>query len=194
MQAYKKLLLANRGWAAEKEALRPGYFGALAEGQQPTFLWIGCSDSRVPAEEITGAQPGEVFTHRNIANLYLPDDLNANCVLEYAVKVLKVKHVIVCGHYGCGGVNAALSKQSFGLLDKWLANIKSTQNKHQEKLGGLSPEAVFERMVELSVEDQVRKLTEALATKESLKNEQRPMLHGWVFGLKDGLLREIVKI
>lgn len=126
MESYKKLLLANRAWAHEKAELRPDYFTSLAQGQQPEILWIGCSDSRVPAEEVTGAQPGEIFVHRNIANLFVHSDFNILSVLQYAVDHLQVKDIIVCGHYGCGGVKAALSNSNYGIMNKWLFYIKET--------------------------------------------------------------------
>lgn len=191
MESYKKLLLANRAWAKEKQALRPGFFTTLAEGQQPEFLWIGCSDSRVPAEEVTGAHPGEIFVHRNIANLFVHADLNLLSVLQYAVDNLKVKHIIVCGHYGCGGVAAAMSSQNLGMLNKWLFFIKETYSKHKAELEKLEGKAKFDRMVELNVKEQVMNLAKTALIQKAWKTENRPLIHGWVFGLGDGLLREV---
>lgn len=192
MESYKKLLLANKAWAKEKLQLRPSFFESLAEGQTPEFLWIGCSDSRVPAEEITGTQPGDVFVHRNIANLFVHADLNLLSVLQYAVESLKVKHIIVCGHYGCGGVAAALSAKNLGLLNKWLYYIKETYTKHKPELEKLTGDKKLERMVELNVQEQVNNLAKTALIQKAWRSEQRPLLHGWVFGLKDGLLRELV--
>lgn len=194
MESYKKLMLANRAWAKEKLELRPDFFETLAEGQKPELLWIGCSDSRVPAEEITGTQPGELFVHRNIANLYIHADFNLLSVLEYAVLHLRVKHIIVCGHYGCGGVAAALSAKDYGVLNKWLFYIKETHHKYQDELGLLTGEKKLERMVELNVREQVLNLAKTALVQNLWKSEQRPLLHGWVFGLKDGLLREQVTL
>lgn len=190
MESYKKLLLANQAWAREKHDLRPGFFDTLSEGQKPEFLWIGCSDSRVPAEEITGTQPGEVFVHRNIANLYIHADFNLLSVLQYAVETLQVKHIIVCGHYGCGGVAAALSTKNFGVLNKWLFYIKETYDKHRDELESLKGDKKLERMVELNVQEQVLNLAKTALIQKAWRSEKRPILHGWVFGLKNGLLKE----
>lgn len=191
MESYQKLLLANKAWAKEKQNLRPGFFETLAEGQQPDFLWIGCSDSRVPAEEVTGAHPGEIFVHRNIANLFVHSDLNLLSVLQYAVETLKVKHIIVCGHYGCGGVAAAMSSVNLGVLNKWLFFIKEIYEKHSAELEALQGKARFDRMVELNVKQQVLNLAKTALIQKAWRSENRPMIHGLVFGLNDGLLREI---
>jgi len=188
------MLLANKAWAKEKAERRPGYFDDLAKGQTPEYLWIGCSDSRVPAEEVTGTQPGEVFVHRNIANLFVHTDFNVLSVLQFAVEYLKVKHVIVCGHYGCGGVASALSRKDFGLLNKWLANIKETYHKHRDELDLLVGDARLERMVDLNVQQQVMNIATTCLIQKSWKANQRPLIHGWVFGLKDGLLRELLTV
>ena len=153
MKSYEKLLLENKAWAAEKVQDDPNFFNRLLHVQTPEFLWIGCSDSRVPPNEITGTQPGEIFIHRNIANLVVHTDLNLLSVLEYAVNVLKVRHVIVCGHYGCGGVKAAMNRHSLGIINKWLRNIKDVYRFHREEIDGItSEEQRVNRLVELNVQ------------------------------------------
>lgn len=192
MDSYKKLLLANRAWVQEKTLLKPEYFKNLARDQQPEFLWIGCSDSRVPAEEITGTQPGEIFVHRNIANLVVHTDFNLLSVLQYAVDFLKVKHVIVCGHYGCGGVRAALSDQSFGLLNHWLRHIKDICNQNIRQITDLAdPEDKLNQLVELNVLAQVRNLARTEVIQRAWAQHQRPIIHGWVYGLSDGILKPL---
>lgn len=193
MESYKKLLLANKAWVKEKLHLQPDFFRDLAIEQKPEFLWIGCSDSRVPAEEITGTQPGELFVHRNIANVVVHTDLNLLSVLQYAVDHLKVKHIIVCGHYGCGGVRAAMTKIRFGLLNKWLRNIKDVYRLHQSELGGLEdPEKRVSRLVEVNVLEQVQNVAKMSIVQRAWHQEQRPTLHGWVYGLDTGLIKELV--
>jgi carbonic anhydrase len=156
MNSYESLLLENKAWAQEKLADDPDYFNRLVHVQSPEFLWIGCSDSRVPANEITGTQPGEIFVHRNIANMVVHTDLNLLSVLEYAVHVLKVKHIIVCGHYGCGGVKAALTNHNFGIINKWIRNIKDVHRFHREEIDAIKNEEVqLNRMIELNVQEQV---------------------------------------
>lgn len=192
MDKYQRLLLANQAWAKEKLSLRPSYFRDLAVDQNPDFLWIGCSDSRVPAEEITGAQPGEIFVHRNIANLVVHTDLNLLSVVQYAVDFLKVKHVIVCGHYGCGGIRAAGSHQNFGLLDKWLRFIKDIYEEHLQELNSISdPVKRSDRLVEINVEHQIRNLAKTSFIQRAWKRENRPTLHGWVFAMDTGLLKSV---
>jgi len=159
MKSYEKLLLENKAWAAEKITDDPQFFDRLAHLQTPEFLWIGCSDSRVPANEITGTQPGEIFVHRNVANMVVHTDLNLLTVLDYAVNHLKVKHVIVCGHYGCGGVKASMTKHNFGIINKWLRNIKDVYRFHREEVDAIQDEeARADRMVELNVQEQVMNL------------------------------------
>lgn len=195
MESYKSLLLANKAWVKETLALQDDYFDNLAKGQQPTFLWIGCSDSRVPAEEVTGTAPGEIFVHRNIANLVVPDDLNVQSVLHYAIEVLKVKHVIVCGHYGCGGVRAAMTDENFGIMDEWLAHIKNVYKIHRyEIIAAGSEESQVNKLVELSVLAQLHNITKSRALQKAWHMEKRPTLHGWVFGLRDGLLRNLYRL
>ncbi|MFZ8890045.1 MAG: carbonate dehydratase [Pseudomonadales bacterium] len=192
MKSYEKLLLENKAWAQEMVERNPAYFERMAEGQSPEFLWIGCSDSRVPAEDITNSNPGEIFVHRNVANMVVNTDLNLLSVLEFAVNVLKVKHVIVCGHYSCGGVKAALTQQNIGLINKWLRNIKDNYRLHREELDAIEDyDARADRMVELNVQEQVMNLAKTSIIQAAWKREQRPLLHGWVYGLKDGILKQL---
>jgi Carbonic anhydrase len=185
--------LENKAWAQEKLADDPEFFDRLSDIQKPDFLWIGCSDSRVPANEITGTQPGEIFVHRNVANLVVNTDVNLLSVLDYAVNHLKVKHVIVCGHYGCGGVKAATSKTDFQLvLNMWLRNIKDVYRLHRDELNKIrDEEARCDRLVELNVVEQVMNLAKTSIIQRAWKKEQRPDLHGWVYGLKNGLINPL---
>lgn len=195
MNAINKLLLENKAWAAEKTADDTNFFSRLSHIQTPNFLWIGCSDSRVPAEEITGTQPGEIFVHRNIANMVVNTDLNLLSVLEYAVNHLKVKHIIVCGHYGCGGVKASTTRQDFGIINKWLLNIKDVYRVHRDELNGITDEdKKIDRLVELNVMEQVMNLAKTAVIQKVWQNEQRPDLHGWVYGLKDGLIKPVFEM
>lgn len=196
MKSFEKLLLENKKWALGKVKEDPDYFNRLALIQSPEFLWIGCSDSRVPANEITGTQPGEIFVHRNVANLVINTDVNLLSVLDFAVNHLKVKHVIVCGHYGCGGIQAALSQHNFkAILNMWLRNIKDVYRIHREELDALSDkETKANRLTELNVQEQVFNLAKTSIIQKAWKHEQRPYLHGWVYGLKDGLLRPVLEI
>ncbi|WP_153797775.1 carbonic anhydrase [Foetidibacter luteolus] len=194
--SYQKLLLENKAWAQEAVEDDPDFFNRLANIQTPDFLWIGCSDSRVPANEITGTKPGEIFVHRNIANLVIHTDVNLLSVLEYAVAHLKVKHVIVCGHYGCGGVKAAMSNHDYKqVLNMWLRNIKDVYHLHSEELKGIAnDEARFDRLVELNVVEQVLHLAKTSIIQRAWRHEQRPHLHGWVYGLKDGLIKPVFEM
>lgn len=195
MDAYKRLLLANRAWVQDKLRLDAGFFKDLAREQKPEFLWIGCSDSRVPAEEITGTQPGELFVHRNIANLVNHTDFNLQSVLSFAVEFLKVKHVIVCGHYGCGGVKAALSRQRFGILDEWLRQIKDVYYTHRHEIDDVADvRGRADRLVELNIHEQVRNLMKTKVIQKAWLEEQRPIIHGWVYSMADGLLKGLYKI
>ena len=196
MQAYEKLLLENKAWAKEKVSDDPDYFNRLSEIQTPEFLWIGCSDSRVPANEITGTQPGEIFVHRNIANMVVHTDLNMLSVLEYAVNVLKVKHVIVCGHYGCGGIRAAITQTDYKyVLNMWLRGIKDVYRIHRRELDALQDEEErTNRLVELNVQEQVQNLAKTSIIQRAWKNEERPDLHGWVYGLKDGIIKPVFEM
>jgi len=194
MKSYEKLLLENKAWAAEQVGKDPKYFERLTHVQTPEFLWIGCSDSRVPANEITNTAPGEIFVHRNIANMVVHTDLNMLSVLQYAVQVLKVKHIIVCGHYGCGGVRAALSHQNLGLINKWLRNIKDVYFFHKEELEALKGDAVVDRLTELNVQEQVMNLAKTSIVQMAWRNDQRPTLHGWVYRLEDGILHNLIRM
>ena len=196
MFSYEKLLLENKAWAAEKVEADPQFFDRLSHLQTPEFLWIGCSDSRVPANEITGTQPGEIFVHRNVANLVVNTDVNLLSVLDYAVNHLKVKHVIVCGHYGCGGVKASISNHDFkALLNMWLRNIKDVIRLHREELEAITDENLkTNRLVELNVEEQVFNLAKTSIIQRAWKNEHRPDLHGWVYGLNDGLIKPVFEM
>jgi len=193
MKSFEKLLLENKAWAVEKTHSDPNYFKKLAEIQTPEFLWIGCSDSRVPANEITGTAPGEIFVHRNIANMVVNTDLNMLSVLDYAVNHLKVKHVIVCGHYGCGGVKASLTNHNFGIINKWLRNIKDVHRFHEGELTAIAnEEEKLNKMVEFNVIEQVNNLAKTSIIQKAWKYDQRPHLHGWVYGLENGLLKPIM--
>jgi carbonic anhydrase len=196
MSTYEKLLQNNNTWASKMLQADPGYFERLSHLQTPEFLWIGCSDSRVPANEITGTQPGEIFVHRNIANLVIHTDVNLLSVLEYAVSHLKVKHVIVCGHYGCGGIKAAMTNRDFKqVLNMWLRNIKDVYRLHREELETITDEQKREdRLTELNVREQVLHLAKTSIIQRAWKNEHRPELHGWVYGLKDGLIKPVFEM
>ncbi len=192
MNSFEKLLLENKAWAREKVMEDPEYFERLAHLQTPEFLWIGCSDSRVPANEITGTAPGEIFVQRNIANMVVHTDLNLLSVLEYAVAVLKVKHIIVCGHYGCGGVKAAMSHKSLGIINKWLRNIKDVYRLHEDELLAIPDEEKrVDRLVELNVQEQVMNLAKTSIVQHAWRAEQRPHLHGWVYGLANGIIKPV---
>ena len=195
MKSFERLLLENKAWAEERVLLDADYFKRLAQIQEPEFLWIGCSDSRVPANEITGTEPGEILVHRNISNLVVHTDLNMLSVLQYAVQVLKVKHVIVCGHYGCGGVKAAVSHQNLGLINKWLRNIKDVYFFHKEELQALPEgDARVDRLVELNVQEQVMNLAKTSIIQMAWRGDNRPTLHGWVYRLSDGILHNLIEM
>jgi len=194
MNYAKRLLLANRAWSQEATARDPGFFERLAQGQQPRVLWIGCSDSRVPAERITNAQPGELFVHRNIANLYTSDDGNTSSVVEYAVHALGVEHIVICGHHHCGGVRAALSAPSDALpaVNRRIAGLRHLAHRHRETLNAIDDfEARVDRLVELNIVEQVRLLRESPIV---LSAPVRPTVHGWVFGLRQGLLTPLTDL
>jgi len=196
MKTYEKLLLENKAWAQEKVDDDPAYFERLSKIQTPEFLWIGCSDSRVPANEITNTQPGEIFVHRNIANMVVHTDVNLLSVLDYAVTHLKVKHVIVCGHYGCGGVKAAMTNHDYKqVLNMWLRNIKDVYRLHRTEIEALPTEDDrFDRLVELNVREQVLHLVKTSIIQRAWKNDQRPDIHGWVYGLKDGIINPVFEM
>ena len=189
---YKKILDNNKKWVQDKLAISPNYFKNLADGQEPPLLWIGCSDSRVPANEIIGAEPGEVFVHRNIANIVVHSDMNMLSVLDYAVNALKVKHVIVCGHYGCGGVKAAMGNSSIGIIDNWIRHIKDVYRFHQQELDAIESEKErFNKFIEINVKEQVMNLAKTSIVQNAWKNGQELSLHGWVYGLNDGYVTDL---
>lgn len=189
---YKQLLENNKKWVESKIDTDPEYFARLAEGQSPPLLWIGCSDSRVPANEIVGAQPGEVFVHRNIANMVVHSDMNMLSVLDYAVNVLKVKHVIVCGHYGCGGVKAAMGNASIGLIDNWIRHIKDVYRHHKTYLDSIvNEDDRFNTFVEINVKEQVYDLAKTSIVQGAWKNGQSLHLHGWVYGVGSGIVKDL---
>jgi carbonic anhydrase len=189
---YKKILDNNKKWVEESLALDPNFFEDLAKQQKPPLLWIGCSDSRVPANEIVGAKPGDVFVHRNIANMVIHSDMNMLSVLDYAVNVLKVKHVIVCGHYGCGGVQAAMNNQSIGIIDNWIRHIKDIYRLHQDFLDSIENETDrFNAFVEVNVKEQVFDLAKTSIVQSAWKNGQDLTLHGWAYGLNSGFVTDL---
>jgi carbonic anhydrase len=181
----------NRRWAADMEREQPGFFGRLVGQQQPQFLWIGCSDSRVPANQITGLAPGEVFVHRNVANVVSATDLNCMSVVDFAVRRLRVRHIIVCGHYGCAGVLAASEEGTIGVTDAWLSGIRELHERHQSELETLAPAAAQKRLCEINVREQVRVLSRTTVLRQAWKRGQRVDVHGWIYGIDDGLLRDL---
>lgn len=191
-QTHDRVFDHNAKWAAEKSRADPAFFTNLSAGQTPDYLWIGCSDSRIPAEQITGLEPGEVFVHRNIANLVCNVDLNATSVLHYAVEHLAVKHIVVCGHYGCGGVKAAMTPKDLGILNPWLRNIRDVYRLHEKELDTISDdEARYNRLVELNVIEQCRNVMKQAVVQKSFSKNRYPVVHGWVFGFQDGLLKDL---
>jgi carbonic anhydrase len=189
---YKKILDNNKKWVEDSLALDPDYFQNLAEKQTPPLLWIGCSDSRVPANEIVGAKPGEVFVHRNIANMVIHSDMNMLSVLDYAVNVLKVKHIIVCGHYGCGGVLAAMNNQSIGIIDNWIRHIKDIYRLHKTYLDAIEDETErFNAFVEVNVKEQVFDLAKTSIVQSAWNSGQELTLHGWAYGLNSGFVTDL---
>lgn len=196
MKPYEILLQNNKEWAEGKQAADPAFFTRLSQLQAPEFLWIGCSDSRVPANEITGTDPGEIFVHRNVANLVINTDVNLLSVLDYAVNHLKVRHIIVCGHYGCGGIRAAITNHDFKpVLNMWLRNIKDVYRIHRSELDQLvEEESKANRLTELNVMEQVFNLAKTSIIQRAWKHEQRPDLHGWVYGLQNGLIKPVFEM
>ena len=189
---YKKILDNNKVWVQNALEKDPNYFKDLAKSQTPPLLWIGCSDSRVPANEIIGAKPGEVFVHRNIANMVVHSDMNMLSVLDYAVNVLKVKHVIICGHYGCGGIKAAMGNDSIGIIDNWIRHIKDVYRLHQDHLDSITDENErFNTFVELNVKEQVFDLAKTSIVQSAWKNGQDLSLHGWAYGLNSGFVTDL---
>jgi len=192
MKSLDQLMANNRAWAAQMRARQPDFFARLARQQQPDYLWIGCADSRVPANEIVGLLPGELFVHRNIANVVVPTDLNVLSVLQFAVELLRVKHVIVCGHYGCSGVRAALRGERVGLADLWLRHVQEVRAQHQAALAALpDEEARFRRLCELNVIAQVGHVIQTPVVTDAWARGQSLSVHGWIYGIEDGLLRDL---
>lgn len=196
MKPYEILLQNNKEWADGKKATDPDFFDRLSHLQTPEFLWIGCSDSRVPANEITGTDPGEIFVHRNVANLVINTDVNVLSVLDYAVNHLKVQHIIVCGHYGCGGIRAAITNHDYKpVLNMWLRNIKDVYRIHRSELDLIADEEQkANRLTELNVMEQVFNLAKTSIIQRAWKHEQRPDLHGWVYGLQNGLIKPVFEM
>jgi carbonic anhydrase len=191
MPFIQDLFAHNRAWAAQMEHDRPGFFTNLKSQQNPKYMWIGCSDSRVPANQITGLEPGEVFVHRNVANVVVHSDLNCLSTIQFAVDQLKVEHLMVVGHYGCGGVNAALKNLRMGLVDNWLRHIKDVRDRHCAILQAAPPEARLDILCELNVIEQVMNVAQTTVMQDAWARGQRVSLHGWVYGLKDGLLQDL---
>ncbi|HSZ26540.1 MAG TPA: carbonic anhydrase [Cytophagaceae bacterium] len=190
--SYNRLLEGNKKWSSEQLSKDPSYFEKLMPFQNPEYLWIGCSDSRVPAETITGARPGEIFVHRNIANLVVHTDLNLLSVVEFAVKMLKVKHIILCGHYGCGGIKSSMENIAYGYVDNWLRNIKEIYAKNFEELDAIKDqEEKVNRMVELNVIEQVNNLCKTKVVQKALAKKTLHV-HGWVYGMHNGLINELI--
>ena len=191
INSYRKLLEGNKKWAKEQIARDPRYFEKMRPSQAPSYLWIGCSDSRVPAEVVTDSEPGEIFVHRNIANMVVHTDLNLLSVLEYAVEVLKVKHIILCGHYGCGGVMASMDNIAYGYVDNWLRNIKEIYVNNFEELNKIkNKEEMVNRLVEINVVEQVGNLCKTKVVQKALESKT-VQVHGWVYGMHDGLIKEL---
>ena len=191
-KSIKNLLENNKNWVANKLAIDPTYFEKLSNSQNPEYLWIGCSDSRVPANQITGTLPGDIFVHRNIANMVVHSDMNMLSVLSYAVEVLKVKHIIVCGHYGCGGVLAAMENKQFGLIDNWLRHIKDVYRYHHKELDAIEDKTQrARRFVEVNVMEQVHDLGKTSIVQNAWKNNQPLHVHGWVYDIHDGIIKDL---
>jgi carbonic anhydrase len=191
MPAINDLFAHNRAWAAQMERDRPGFFTSLVKQQKPKFMWIGCSDSRVPANQITGLDPGEVFVHRNVANVIVHSDLNALSTVQFAVEMLKVEHIMVVGHYGCGGVLAALQGARIGLADNWIRHIQDVRDRHRGILDNMAPEQRADALVDLNVIEQVVNLSVSTVMVDAWAKGQNVTVHGWAFGVHDGLLHDL---
>jgi carbonic anhydrase len=192
MRVLSQLFANNRGWAAEITRREPDFFARLSRQQAPHYLWIGCSDSRVPANQIVGLLPGEMFVHRNVANVVIHTDLNCLSAIQFAVEVLGVAHIIVCGHYGCGGILSALRDEKLGLIDNWLRHVRDVQSKHQNQLTGLATEALrHDRLCELNVIEQVVNVSQTTVVREAWARGKALAIHGWIYKLTDGLLRDL---
>jgi carbonic anhydrase len=192
VESYRKLLLGNKAWVQDKLSIREDFFESMAYDQTPHTLWIGCSDSRVPAEDVTASGPGELFVHRNIANLVVHTDFNLLSVLQYAVEVLKVQQIIACGHYGCGGVKNAMTHKNLGLLNKWLRHIKDVYRLHERELTAIGDDEMrFQRLVELNVIEQVQNIAQTSIVQTAWKERNQPSVHGWVYDLRTGVLKDL---
>ena len=191
MPDIQDLFAHNRAWAAEMERTRPGFFAGLTQQQKPRYMWIGCSDSRVPANQITGLEPGEVFVHRNVANVVVHSDLNALSAIQFAVEMLKVEHVMVVGHYGCGGVMAALNGTRVGLADNWIRHIQDVRDRHRAILENIAPEKRADALVDLNVIEQVVNVCVSTVMVDAWAQNQKISVHGWAYGVHDGLLQDL---
>jgi carbonic anhydrase len=195
MEQCKRLLLANRAWATERLKIDPEYFAKRVETQAPEFLWIGCSDSRVPSEEITGAEPGELFVHRNVANIIVPTDIDMLSVVQYAVEALNIQHIIVCGHYNCGGVKSAMTARSVGPINLWLQPLRDLYGINREEIDSLADEqGRWDRLVEINVRAQVCTLAKTAIIRRAWQRQPGPEIHGWVYNLRTGFLNELVSM
>lgn len=189
--SISELFSHNRAWAGQMERERPGFFTSLVKQQKPKYMWIGCSDSRVPANQITGLEPGEVFVHRNVANIVVHSDLNALSAIQFAVEMLKVEHIMVVGHYGCGGVQAALDGSRIGLADNWIRHIQDVRDRHRDELAALPPERRADALVDLNVIEQVVNVGVSTVMVDAWAKGQKVSVHGWAFGVHDGLLQDL---
>lgn len=195
MKEYENLIQLNKEWSANKIASDKDFFDRLLAQQKPKFFWIGCSDSRVPANQVTGTDPGEIFVHRNIANVIVHTDLNFLSVLQYAVEVLEVEHIIVCGHYGCGGVEAAMTNNNYGLINKWLKDIKEVYKTYQKEIDALPTQSErVDKLVEYNAIVQSQDLIKTSIIQKAWKNRKKPIIHAWAYGLRDGLIKELLTI
>jgi len=191
MTSIQDLFSHNRAWAAEMERQRPGFFSGLTQQQKPKYMWIGCSDSRVPANQITGLEPGEIFVHRNVANVVVHSDLNALSAIQFAVEMLKVEHIMVVGHYGCAGVKAALSGKRIGLADNWIRHIQDVRDRHRQILDNIAPEKRADALVDLNVIEQVVNVCVSTVMTDAWAQNQKVTVHGWAYGVHDGLLQDL---
>jgi carbonic anhydrase len=191
LETLKHLIERNQEWATAIKAKDPDYFSKLSKQQNPEYLWIGCSDSRVPANQIVSLPPGEIFVHRNIANVVVHSDLNCLSVIQYAVEVLKVEHIIVCGHYGCGGIKAAMDDKQYGLIDNWLCHIKDVRRFNEEKLKGLPPNEQFDLLCELNVEEQFTNICNTSVVENAWNNGAKLTIHGWIYSIENGVLHSL---
>jgi carbonic anhydrase len=195
MEQCKRLLLANRAWATERLKIDPEYFAKRVKTQAPEFLWIGCSDSRVPAEEITGAEPGELFVHRNVANIVVPTDIDMLSVVQYAVEALNIQHIIVCGHYNCGGVKSAMTTRSVGPINLWLQPLRDVYGINREEIDSVADEqGRWDRLVEINVRAQARSLSRTSILQHAWQRQQGPEIHGWIYNLRTGFLNELISM